>query len=630
MNAKNSSVAISSGAINSGTDISDVDSALIPAERVALVASVLTSAAFVFWLLLRCKYGVDFSDEGFYLVWTSTPWAYDTSATQFGFLYHPLYELVGHDITLLRQVNILLTFTLAWTMCGVLLRQTPRTFPGEDSWLYVIGISAGLATTSLAFLNTWIPTPSYNTLAFQAVLITVTGLLIAGKTISTSSVTGWALIGAGVWLAFMAKPPTAVVLALVGGIYVAASGRMNFRLLAFSVLFGSVLTLLSAWAIDGSIGRFIYRLARGYEFLTRLGGGQTDIFHLSRRSLGPYARSVLSSLILVLVASSVLAMLAAHLTASADRRFRIGGAVLVVVFCLLALAMVGGLLAPMMMLTRSQRMYMLAPPIGGLFAAILIWRKSLSTLLSRDSLLQACCFAVLPLVYACGTGIGYWVKISDAVIFWVIAGVALLVFAGDRRAWRMLLPITALAQLVTVVLLYTGMEHPCRQDQALWDDTSAVQFGPWRSSLVVSGEFADYIRQLGELATGAGFKTSDPVIDLTGRSPGALFALGAKSTGQPWMIGGYSGSDDLAKAALDRVPCEELARAWILSEPAGPRRLSASVLHGYGIDVPRDFTGVGTVSAPVGAFPLRYDQVLLKPVRPAMVATTACEQLRAH
>jgi hypothetical protein len=71
-------------------------------------------------------FGYDFTDEGYYLNWISNPWIYKASVSQFGFMYHPLYRLVGGDLALLRQCNIFITFGLAWILCLVLLRSIAK------------------------------------------------------------------------------------------------------------------------------------------------------------------------------------------------------------------------------------------------------------------------------------------------------------------------------------------------------------------------------------------------------------------------------------------------------------------------------------------------------------------------
>ncbi len=129
------------------------------------------------WLLKFSAYGIDFTDESFYLVWISTPYLYSVSTTQFGFVYHPLYQLLGGDITALRQANILICFALAWGMSQAFINSILPKQSGE--LLLRATLSAGLATAVLLIFDTWLVTPSYNSLTLQALLITTTGLLMA-------------------------------------------------------------------------------------------------------------------------------------------------------------------------------------------------------------------------------------------------------------------------------------------------------------------------------------------------------------------------------------------------------------------------------------------------------------------
>jgi hypothetical protein len=66
------------------------------------------------WRSKYSAYGIDFTDESFYLLWIANPFIYDESITQFSFVYHPLYRLLNGDVAALRQANILITFALAW------------------------------------------------------------------------------------------------------------------------------------------------------------------------------------------------------------------------------------------------------------------------------------------------------------------------------------------------------------------------------------------------------------------------------------------------------------------------------------------------------------------------------------
>ena len=116
------------------------------------------------------------------------------------------------------------------------------------------------------------------------------------------------------------------------------------------------------------------------------------------------------------------------------------------------------------------------------------------------------------------------------------------------------------------------------------------------------------------------------MIDLTGQSPGILYAMGASNIGQPWTIGGYPGSDALAVAMLKKVTCKELAAAWLLAEPEGSRKISPEILLSFGANLATDYEIVDTFKTAEGAGGYKEVRVqqLLKPVRSVDAAINAC------
>ena len=66
------------------------------------------------WRWWYAAHGFDPADEGFYLVWISEPRSFRTSVSQFGFVYHPLYD-AGRTATSPRCAgpHLLLTAGLA-------------------------------------------------------------------------------------------------------------------------------------------------------------------------------------------------------------------------------------------------------------------------------------------------------------------------------------------------------------------------------------------------------------------------------------------------------------------------------------------------------------------------------------
>ncbi len=89
-----------------------------PWHVVLLFLSAMGTAFILIWLFKYSAYGLDFTDESFYLVWLSNPFIYNGSTTQFGYVYHPLYVLLDGDIASLRRANIVVTFGL-WVVAHI-------------------------------------------------------------------------------------------------------------------------------------------------------------------------------------------------------------------------------------------------------------------------------------------------------------------------------------------------------------------------------------------------------------------------------------------------------------------------------------------------------------------------------
>ena len=236
-------------------------------DKLKLILVALCSVgtlSILFWLLRYAYYGFDFTDEGFYLVWIANPFLYEGSTTQFGFVYHPIFKLLGGDIAALRQFNIVITFGLAWALGYFYLVSLATGL--KESRNTLLAVSAGLSISALMVFDSWLLTPSYNSLNLQALLITATGLVLAAKKIHRSSIVGWLLIAIGGWLSLMAKPSTAIALAVAVFIYLLLARKFSIRMFLLTVASALGLLLLSALLIDGSVFAFVKRIELGAEF----------------------------------------------------------------------------------------------------------------------------------------------------------------------------------------------------------------------------------------------------------------------------------------------------------------------------------------------------------------------------
>jgi hypothetical protein len=257
-------------------------------------------------------------------------------------------------------------------------------------------------------------------------------------------------------------------------------------------------------------------------------------------------------------------------------------------------------------------------PAAILAAAYLLWRGKLQRP-PTARLLTIGMFIVLPYANAVGTNGNYWPAASYAGIFWVCA--ALLVLGtGDTPGDGRQSALAALGFSIATLILGIGLQFPYRQPQPVRDNVQSIQVGGNNVGLLVSDQFARYINELQASAKEKNLLPRTPVIDLTGHYPGAVFALGGAAVGQAWMIGGYPGSDSLAKASLERVACAILARAWLLVEGNGPRSLSLSVTELNGAS----YEAIGPIASPTGEYPRSYAQRLMRPTHDVNAVASAC------
>jgi hypothetical protein len=593
--------------------------------RLLFPLAAAAGLATLVWMLHFSGYGFDFTDEGFYLIWAAEPFRYSVSLSQFGFVYHPAYVLLDGDIALLRQANVLVTFGLASALAFSLLRTTPA---GAASRAVSAMASLGYATASLVLFCLWLVTPSYNSLNAQALLITALGVVWAASPGSPlRHHAGLTLIGMGGWLAFMAKPSTAAALGVLVLLYWIASGRLRFKTVLLPTCVASALMLASAWTIDGSIGQFVERISRGLELGRALGGGHTleRLVRLDDFSLTTTERNLFAAGVLVPCVCAWLIRFASPLL----RFLGVSGAAAMVGFIGLGIVLA---FPDLRGLGAHRGLLLSGAAAGGLLYTVIAFISRRAVQLPRERICLALFLLALPYCHAFGTNGNYWWVAAFVGIFWVLSGmlVAASVAESDPSSGIVaLLAITATA--LSVLLLQAGMNDPYRQPQPLRANEHAIDVGRPGSTLKLTEGYARYISEARNRAHAAGLASGTPVIDLSGQSPGLLYALGAQSPGQAWVIGGYPGSAPLAELALKTVTCEELSAAWVLAEPQGPRAISDTVLNSFGAHMARDYEQVGhwATAAGAGGYPEERQQTLWKPTREPTVAADACRAARA-
>jgi hypothetical protein len=583
-------------------------------QRFLSFLSFLCTILTLGWMYKYSAYGIDFTDESYYLVWIANPFIYKFSVTQFGFVYHLLYDLLDGNIVHLRQANVLITFLLAWVFVrSFLVAQVP--FSRNDP-ISLNAASLGLASCALVVFNSWLLTPNYNSLTLQAFLIVGLGLMQLEKLMNLPSILGSLAVALGVWLAFLAKPSAAFALSFILLVYLIVSHKLSRWFLFFSASIVSFLILISALLIDGSIVAFTDRLFLGYEFGSQLGGGHR-LNHILRVDYFLPSWQLIGYAFALFLFTSV--AMSSFWDQSGHRRIPASNWINFLFFILIA-SLLTTRFDLFVDVGRFQGLVFFGIVFAAVFSGLQFVKRFELAPTSQSQLATAGLLLLMPHAYAFGTNGNYWEIGSSAAIFWLLAGFTFMQpLAHHRKAWSISMPIVLAAQALTIVILQTASLHPYRQDQALHRNTTYVEFGTQKSSLVLSAPFATYISSAKRIALDSGLQPNTPIIDLTGQSPGILFVLGAESIGQAWMIGGYSGSLKLAKLTLDLTPCQKIANSWILTEPTGPRSISNELLPMLGLNFPEsyEFAGRWETAPGAGGFNFARTHELYRPKNPA-------------
>jgi hypothetical protein len=452
-------------------------------------------------------------------------------------------------------------------------------------------------------------------------MLAATGVLLAGPKLSKASFAGWILLGISGGLAFLAKPTSAAMLGCMVVIYLAAARKVRLGGPLISVAVAVLFLGASALAIDGSLVGFVWRIVDGLDLGNRLLAGHdfNSIFRWDGINLSHEQKTNFVYLVITAFATTSLGFISNDL-------LRVGAALIAIVVSASAVATMGGLVSPKISYEPFQGVQFSAVSFGMVVAAMMF---PVSARLSRSAVALVVFLAVLPYAYAFGTNTSYGATSARAGLFWLLAGFVICAeFAAANGTWRHLLPAATLALVVSTGILYASMENPYRQTQPLRLQMSAIDITPGKSHLFLPEETAAYIRELHHLSAENGFSAGDPALDLTGVSPGSLYAMGARPLGVAWTPAGYKGSADYFAMALDGETCEAIASSWILTEPGAPDSISPDVLERFGINIATDYLSIGSIRSTRSFVPEHFEQRLLKPVRSPEVARLACESAR--
>lgn len=539
-----------------------------------LMAALLPLAAMVGWAAPR---GLDRTDDGYYLTSIAHPADITTDLVAFGSVYHPIFSALGGDVAALRVAGACLTVAsvagLAWVvlstplLLGSGVPPRPRT---RAAVALALGSAGLLSQTGLP------PTPSYNTLVVQAFAGIAAGLVLALTRNGSIARAGWVLVGVSGWLAFLAKPPSAGLAAVLVLLAVAcAPGRRRSAwVLPVATVLSAAVTLV---AYQQHPFDQIHRIVTGIQALQALG---------SYEALVRFDPLPLRPLLLfpILLLALLVGLLSVTITPRVSRPLLALPLVAVAAFFVTGTSWEWARITDAGLLSRDGGFALALIATLGLMVLRLVRRRRAEPL---AAVLLVVVF-LLPAAASFGTNGNLWSASGRAAAFLMILLTARLV-GTPGSLW--------LAPALTTALVLTPLQvaaaaEPYRYP-ALPLSNVTTDLGP-NGSLSLTATDARQVRATVELGDRIGIR-GRYVIDLTGVSPGTVFLLGGRPVGRAWFLGGYPGSETVARLTLDRSRCAALA-ADVLVDVSSPRRIDTRALGAIGRVLEKDYQSVGEIA----------------------------------
>tara|TARA_B100000780_G_scaffold13059_1_gene8857 strand:+ start:680 stop:2410 length:1731 start_codon:yes stop_codon:yes gene_type:complete len=153
---------------------------------------------------------------------------------------------------------------------------------------------------------------------------------------------------------------------------------------------------------------------------------------------------------------------------------------------------------------------------------------------------------------------------------------------------------------LTIVTLkfFNGINNPMRLNATIFEQKNKIEIAPFTNSIFVDSKKYNFIVELREVFKKNGWQSGNYLIDWSGRTPGTNLILNAKYISRPWWLGGYVGSDNFAKAFLQKSDKQKIKDSWIIIGDWLPIELnksygiSVSVLEEFGVNLETEYTKV--------------------------------------
>ena len=521
----------------------------------AVLAVVLSGLALLTHWIWSCRRGLEFTDEGLYLLASEQPWR-NIHSSFFGFGLHPLYLLAGNDPGFFRILALAMVLVsggiLAWAWGS---SRGGKLFRGLGAWVVAGAVISGCLLT----FSDGRRTPGYDTLVFVGACLGWSGYFrLCDYRVPLRL--PWILLAAGILFCALGKWAVALLLApLWIGLLVARGQRSLRTWFCFFLVLTAGLTGLAGWIGVESLQR-AWKEA-GY-IVQQMGTHGTKLIPYYGITLVNFAYRVLRAFVYGLPILLLLVWVRRRRPAWIEAMQRPAA---VLVWLILPLGILLGL-------TKAGSNGF--SRVGSNVTAELLWLLCAAGIFRGSAFLRGAGswenlgIAATPFLLGVGTATALGDYVGHGAVFFQLMGLGI----WSRWTSEGLNPGRAIPWIALTALLNLVRAENSLRDQFRTPELASC-IVPWKrpdgNTVYLHPNQRAMLESLQKSLSQLGFQPGDPLIAV-GDLPGVVYLLGGWSPGTSWYFAYQLGSSRYVEAVLASVPPEIRTRSFLLFRENSP------------------------------------------------------------
>ncbi len=551
----------------------------------------------LYLLIFSMNKGFDITDESFYILNAKYVKELNYVITHHSYYSQFLFWILNDNLLFVRIVGILIllisTLFLSIELCKYVHFKYDFSLTKRSYLKFALPSLIG----GLVYYMNFLRTISYNWFALVSVILTNLFLfrIVNNKTKNYEKIIclDYILLSASLTLSFMAKPTTAIFLAIIVGVFFCYEYKnINFKKSIPPIILTTTLfVILHIVLLDGGFKLYFEKLFSGLNKMAIIGGGHTlssrtiDLFdkiyqYAYKEIFNYYIENLFILLTFIILNLSNLVFKKIECLKKYSKQF-IEISLFLVLLCLGLIILEYNLLIDSNLVWIKSVKFLIVEILFFFFLFPFFKKKKLIIIIT---ILVSHSFA-----YSFGTGNDIIKAMSKSLIFIVLAITTFNYIIDKHLKTNIFMPLsTLILSIWCSFVIYEGSENPYRLKTSIQEQDQYVNL---LGGLYVDELQKKYILDLQKSKKDYSLGAKNiKLIDMTGGSPGVNIILKMGVFDSQWLFGGYSGSNEFALECLKKYKrSESLRNAWILIAPSGKIKIDLKVLKQVELNFPKDY-----------------------------------------